>query len=468
MQIHQLHQVSDENFEVFASWSPEHGLRTKKAGRVPLIRWPDQHWCLEANLFMAELLGKGYSTKGEKGGTLGTKAAYLAPLIRHCFANGKQFHKLTDSAFVEIVLNLYETERHTRAGVVKANNNTSVRSIATTWLDFLHFVGEFRGDQGYVGPLGAIDATRETREIKKAGRASYKVSSWTHKAISVGDAEHRRLPMTEANIGKLRETASARTTDAFLRVRRLVMLELFDAVGMRRIEAAGLKAKAINAAILEAMASGGGIAGIGYLKFQTFKGGRVRNVPLSPATLSFFAKYLKLSKPVLRRLGRAINDDTPFFFNLDTGDALNPNTFTLEFWKLATEAQIHVPCSPHLVRHRYIVRAFVRLILAHQLECKDDFRKMMLDQEAFLYTVSQITGHSSPSSLDSYINLAFEEVGKLSKTMERVEMQAHYDALRRAGERYAADIAAGVEAGAAGDSLYAALAATMRLTTPPN
>lgn len=460
MRLHQLHKLSREDLEVFASWSPEKGLRKKKSGKVPLIRWPNKHWCLEANLFMADLLHGGYSTKGE-GGTLGTKAAYLAPLIRYCFANRKAFDKLTDAIFVEMVLGLYDTKRHTRAGLVTANNNTSVRSIVTTWLDFLHFVGAFHGDDGYVGPLGAIQASRETREIKKERRKSYTISSWTHKALGVGDAEHRRLPMSEHNIKKLRETASTHTANAFLRLRRLIMLELFDAVGMRRIEAAALPAKAVFEAISEAKASGGGISKIGFLKFPTAKGGLDRKVPLSPATLSFFAKYLKLASSILRKLGRTLNDKTPFFFNLDTGNALNPNTFTLEFWKLAAEAQIFDPCSPHLVRHRYIVRAFVRLILAHQLGSKDDFRKAMLDQDAFMHTVSQITGHSSAASLDSYINLAFEEIGKLSETMERVEMQSHYDALRRAGERYASDIAAGVEAKVAGDDLFAALSATM-------
>jgi site-specific recombinase XerD len=462
MRVHQLHQFSVEDLEVFSSWSPEIGIRTKRSGKLPFIHWPDKHWCLEANLFMSDLLHKGYSTRGEAG-TLGTKAAYLAPLIRYCFANGKRFHELTDAVFCDCVMYIYSARRNSRAGSVAAHNNTTARAITTTWLEFLHFVGIFYGDDGYVGPFGAIAATREVTEVKKGKNNSYSVSTWSHKSISVGDAERRRMPMSERNIKKLREAASSNTTDSFLRLRRLVMLELFDAVGMRRMEASNLPAMAVSNAIIEAMAPGGGISSIGFLEFPTVKRGHMRKVPLSPATLSFFAKYLKVLRLFLRKLGRNFDGSTPFFINIDTGEALKPNTFTLEFWKLAGVAKIFDPCSPHLIRHRYIVRTFIRLILAHQLEGKDDFRKMMLDQEAFLETVRQITGHSSIASLDSYITLAFEEVAELSKTMERVQMQAHFDALSRAGERYRTSIAAGLSAKEAADDLYAAVASTVPL-----
>lgn len=456
----QLYQLSSKDLEVFASWSPINGLRTKKGGMIPLIRWPDQHWCLEANLFMASLLRKGYSTRGQ-GGTLGTKAAYLTPLIRSCFASGIPFHQLTDSIFCEWVMNLYSAKRASQAGVVAAHNNTSARNIATTWLEFLSFVGVMHGNDDYVGPLGAIEATREVKTVNR-GKGSYSVAAWMHKAINVGDAERRRLPISERNIQRLRAVAVAKTTEPFLRLRRLVMLELFDAVGMRRMEAATLTAKAVQSAISSSMSTGSGASNPAFLEFATVKGGNIRKVPLAPATLSFFSKYLKLLSAALRRLGREFDEATPFFVNVDTGEALSPNTFTLEFWKLAKLAHISDPCSPHLVRHRYIVRAFVRLVLAHQLECADDFRKAMLDQEAFLEIVRQITGHSSITSLDAYITLAFEEVAELSKTMSRVEMQSHVDALGHAAERYRADLGLGVAHKEAADDLYAAVVASLR------
>jgi site-specific recombinase XerD len=455
----QLWRLSNQEFQVLASWSPENGIRRRRVGRIPFICWPDKHWCLEANLYMARLLERGYSTRGT-GGTLETKAAYLTPLIRHCSFHGRPFHQLTDSMFCEIVLELYAAKRSTRAGVVVANNNTSARKITTTWLDFLHFVGELRGNPAYVSKNGSIEATQEVTEVNKGGRDSYSFSAWSHKAIAVGDAERHRLPITEKNIQLLRESAS-NSEGAFVKIRRLVMLELFDAVGLRRMEASFLPAYAVQNAVLSSKAGGADFSAGAYLEFVPVKKGLVRRVPLAPATLAYFSKYLRLLKLRVQQLGQKFNEETPFFINAKTGKALTPNTFTFEFWELAVEANIADPCSPHLVRHRYIVREFVRLIVAHEMEAKDDFRKMLINSEAFLRKVQEITGHASLDSLTTYINLAFEEVGELSVTVSRVEMQSHLDALSRAKQRYSADIAAGISYQEAAEELYAAVDATL-------
>lgn len=408
---------------------------------------------------MAKLLSKGYSTRGA-GGTLATKAAYLAPLIRYCFLHTKPFDQLNDSIFCEIVSSLYDATRVSRAGIVAANNNTSVRNIATTWLDFLYFIGELRGNSNYVSKTGAIEATKETKEVKGRGGATYLVSLWSHRAIAVGDAETRRLPITEEHIQKLREVAST-SEDAYLRIRRLAMLELFDAVGMRRMEASLLPAQTVQSAVIASKAGGVDYSSPAYLEFPTVKGGLIRKVLLSPASLSYFAKYLKALKSALRQAGRAFDEKTPFFINSSTCEALNPNTFTLEIWELAREANISDPCSPHLIRHRYIVREFVRLVVAHDIENEDAFKKMLLDHEGILRKVQEITGHASLESLEAYINLAFEEVAELSETVSRAEMQAHLDALRRAKERYSADKARGIPIQEAADDLAAAIDATV-------
>lgn len=474
---HQLWTLSGPEFEVFGSWSPTQGRKSVRVGSIPFLHWPNGRWCLEGNLFLNSLLERRLSTRG-RGGTLGTYAAYLSPLIRYCALYGKDFIDLNDGDFVESVIALYSEERRKKGVVVQAYNATTVRNMVGVWLSFLEFVGRFHGAPDFVSPGGRIDATRESSPVRVGDRV-YVTETWTHKALREGDAVHRRLPMSERTLRALRTAAATSGKGGFRRLRRLVMLELFDVTGMRRMEASLLTAKAVSNAVRDyesklakaALKVTSGTCGdyspavserdATFLVFDTVKGGLTRHVPVSPSTLAFFDSYLRRRRALLKRLGLDPDrPDSPFFVNLRTGESMTPNTFTLEFSILAKEAGISKePCSPHLLRHRYIVRCFVRLLLAHQMECQDDFRRALLDSTAFKEKVRQVTGHVSVDSLDVYINLAFEEIAQLAQTMDRVQMQAHLDSALSAVERYRDDLAGGHDLAGAAEDLAKAVEA---------
>lgn len=472
----QLHRFASADFEAFGLWTPKHGRTTRPAGTVPLLLWPDGHWCLEVNLFLHSLFENGYAHQ-PRGGTLGTYAAYLARLVRFCYVTKKKsFIDLTDSEFAESVRRLYEAVCVKNGAVVQALNRTTVRAITSIWLEFLSFVGDYYDDASFVGKDGRIRAFKEKTFTGRSGQFA-QGESWRHWSINASDPYHRRMPLSENTLRLLREAAARTGRGAFLRRRRLVMLELIDTTGLRRLEASLLRVKDVQEAIDQWRLSGAKEqcppgaskplegAEVFFLSFRMVKQKdrekeRLRTVPISAVTLRFFAEYLGHRKRLLQRLGRPmVRPDDPFLVSAKSGKALQPNTFTFEFMLLANAAGIVGPCSPQMGRGRFMTREYVRLINTHHMETADDFRRALLDDKSFKEKVRQVSGHARASSVDVYINVAIDEIASLAATISRVDAQRNVDALRNANQRYAAALAQGEDPAIAGAELSRAVAA---------
>jgi integrase len=474
----QLHSFASKEFKLLSYLAAGHGPVYRPAATMPEYHWPDGRWCLDVALFLHEKLAQNCEHE-PRGGTLGTYSTYLSPLVRYCYKHReKSFLALTDADFSQCVMDLYDKRRLTPAGRVVANNRTTVHAMACLWLDFLSYLGKAYCDDHFVGEHGRIRATKVRANRKFAGtHASGLV--WAHHSIGESDPYNTRFPMKDSQLKKLRDATAQLSRDDFQRRRRLVMLELFDGVGLRRIEASLLRVQDVTKAIKEwesapkknwslvpeadDMTRPAFFLSFRMRKQKDGSKERLRNVPISAVTLQFFKEYLKMRRNALKKAGWSAGEaNDSFFINLETGRAYQPNFFTQEYSKLAKVAGIMEPCSPHMARARYFTREFVRLILAHQLESVDDFRRALLNSEAFKEQVREISGHVSAKSLDVYINLAFAEVAGLAKTFARVEAQRHLDAIESANERYLAAIGSGQDPAVAGAELSRALSALER------
>jgi integrase/recombinase XerD len=231
------------------------------------------------------------------------------------------------------------------------------------------------------------------------------------------------------------------------------MLELFDTVGLRRIEAGWMKVGAVRAAVREWNAAVNPVgapapapdskpthATISFRKAKSNGPEDTREVPISSVTLRYLDEYVSSLKRLMSRLRLPFSDETPLFPNLGQGDsrgeAVQPGYFTLEFHLLAKAAGITVPCSPHTARHRYIVKELIRLILSHNIENTDDFRRALLDSKVFVTKLRQLTGHASEEGLKPYIQQAFEELANLKSVLRRVDAHRGVEALEAARERF--------------------------------
>ena len=137
--------------------------------------------------------------------------------------------------------------------------------------------------------------------------------------------------MSEAQVEAL---LAAPNTDTPLGLRDRAMLELLYASGLRVSELVGLPMLSLN--MRE-----------GVLRI-TGKGNKERLVPFGEEAADSLQNYLSQSRPVL--LGK---QNSPAVFVTQQGTAMS----RVMFWKLikkyALLADVHVPLSPHTLRHAF-------------------------------------------------------------------------------------------------------------------
>jgi integrase/recombinase XerD len=182
-----------------------------------------------------------------------------------------------------------------------------------------------------------------------------------------------RLPQTlsEAQVEAL---LAAPNTDTPLGLRDRAMLELLYASGLRVSELVGLPMLSLN--LRE-----------GVLRI-TGKGNKERLVPFGEEAADSLQNYLSQSRPVL--LGK---QNSPAVFVSQQGAAMS----RVMFWKLikkyALLADIHVPLSPHTLRHAFATH--------------------LLNHGADLRAVQMLLGHSDISTTTIYTHVARERLKAL-------------------------------------------------------
>jgi integrase/recombinase XerD len=182
-----------------------------------------------------------------------------------------------------------------------------------------------------------------------------------------------RLPQTlsEAQVEAL---LGSPNTETPLGMRDRAMLELLYASGLRVSELVGLPMLSMN--LRE-----------GVLRI-TGKGNKERLVPFGEEAADSLQNYLSQSRPEL--LGKK---NSPAVFVTQQGTAMS----RVMFWKLikkyALLADIHVPLSPHTLRHAFATH--------------------LLNHGADLRAVQMLLGHSDISTTTIYTHVARERLKAL-------------------------------------------------------
>jgi len=182
-----------------------------------------------------------------------------------------------------------------------------------------------------------------------------------------------RLPQTlsEAQVEAL---LAAPNTETPLGLRDRAMLELLYASGLRVSELVGLPMLSLN--MRE-----------GVLRI-TGKGNKERLVPFGEEAADSLQQYLSQARPVL--LGK---QHSPTVFVTQQGAAMS----RVMFWKLikkyALLADVHVPLSPHTLRHAFATH--------------------LLNHGADLRAVQMLLGHSDISTTTIYTHVARERLKAL-------------------------------------------------------
>jgi len=391
-----------------------------------MLAWPNGKWCLLANIYLLELYARGLSRKN-RGGTLLTYAANISHLIRFCYNNKTDFIDLTDNQFTFFINGLI-SERSGVSPERLARTANSVIAIGRNCLEFLASVGRTYTDDGFIGSNGRIRAEQKEFNIRQEsqpkGKGKLVRKFWHHRAFPTPDAKNKRLPISTDVINRLREAVASVSNSIYLRKRRYVMLKLLEITGGRRIEISELTVESVYQAakMSEPM-----------LKLITAKKHeeKFRYIPISRHDVIFLLEFIeKNRRRIIRTTCGYKLDDGYVLVSETTGKKLQPNTITQEISALALAAGIKEKSCPHMFRHRFITKLFVALIEQHEFENADNFRRALLDTESIKQKIQEWTGHTNMSSLDVYINLAFEEVANFQKTYDIIKAQRSIDSFK--------------------------------------
>jgi integrase len=257
-------------------------------------------------------------------------------------------------------------------------------------------------------------AIRKSHEVKTRegtkSRTIKKVSYWDHHSFPEPSALKRRLPISTANIEKLRQAVGTMSTSPHQRMRRHCTLKLLEVTGARRGEIALIETQFVkNAGEME----------MPMLRVPTLKKRRssppYRFVPISRSDIEFIMQYVEVHRRAVVRRKLRGQSDHGFLLVGEDGMPYQPNSITQEVRKLARHAGIDEVACPHMFRHRFFTKLFVALIEQHQSENPDCFRQLLIDGESLKRKVLEWSGQSSIESLDHYIDLAFDEIGNYKK-----------------------------------------------------
>lgn len=384
------------------------------------LNWPNGQPCNEANMFILSLLGRqgrgggGLATSGSKGGTVGEYASKISQIIRFCYKEGLQLHELVDGDFSSFIDGLRKEKIVATGGLKKTEER--ITAVGRVCIEFLDYVGRVHGVDRYVDEEGIIKAVEKQHRIQVHGKQRV-IYYYHHHSFSIGDRRKKRNPISRKNIKDLRLAADEAGTSDFVTVRRHLMILALVNLGGRRGEIGMIKVADIKKALRQE---------IPMLSLPTLKrGGGHREIPVSRPFLQRLDQYIDLWRAPLIEKKLGDKDHGYLFISAVTAEHLSCTTITNEISALRKIARIEEQACAHMFRHAFITTLFVLLIERHVIESPEEFSRLMLDGGKLKLEVLKWTGGKSVESLDTYINLAFEEVSGLKTTVRAVTMMRY-------------------------------------------
>lgn len=371
---------------------------------VPIIRWPDGKLCLEGTLFLYKGYYDGLSTR-DRGGSLITRAAYLSPLLRFCFQNRLDLHAVRDARFTMFMRSLLTEKKPYPRDEQNKRTPETIAKMGAFYFSFFKFVGNLHGDAEFVEKK--LKARRKTGRIKTS-RGTHIYQYWHHRALPKKSEAKRRRALSDAVTEKIFSAVGSSSNDTYIQQRRHVMLLLLKITGARRLEICRLKTDAI----FKAVESKDRVPSLSLPKVKTTRPSE-RIVPVSRGDLQTIAKFIEIYRDdIVRRTCGLPHDSHILLLNSRTGRPLHPNTITTEFNALVRVAGIEGQACPHMLRHRYLVRLLIELIMQTETYDKDMFQHLLATSDWLLEKLRERSGHESLSGVEWYIIDAFDQIRK--------------------------------------------------------
>ena len=185
-----------------------------------------------------------------------------------------------------------------------------------------------------------------------------------------------RFPKTLSE-AQVEDLLAAPDTQTPLGLRDRTMLELMYASGLRVSEIVSLKT--IEIGLNE-----------GVVRIVSGKGGKERLVPFGAEAAEWIKKYLDEARPQLLDIKGQPKSSQSLFLARHTGEGMTRQAFWHIIKRYAALANIHVPLSPHTLRHAFATH--------------------LLNHGADLRVVQLLLGHADISTTQIYTHVARERL----------------------------------------------------------
>jgi integrase len=413
-----FHLLGD--FEIYRHFSIDR-IYTQDASNIAFIVWPDKSPCLIGNLYILSLMRRvgrggreGLTRRGDKGGTIGDYAAKVSQLLKRCYRDSIEPNNLTDAIFTDYVKEMAE-EKSSRNPAIDKKTGSTALATGRVWLDFLNFVGHFYGNSNFVSENGVIRITTGNYATKGRGGSLIWRNYKSHRSFTFVRREHRRDPITDADIEKLITTNRNSRYSSFVRERRACMLDLFEATGARRDEIQNVSVDDILTALEHPE---------NRLTMTTLKVGgdnETREVIVPGMILRKIKAHIeKARKKIVRDRYKLGADHRMLFISERTGKMLSGQTLSNEIGTLRELAGIPHQVCLHMYRHAFVTKRFLELLNEHEISNEDEFRKNLIDMKTFITEIQLQTGQLDSDSVEHYIHLAFRDLASYDKTIKSV------------------------------------------------
>ncbi len=402
-----------KNIEIIDYFS-QNKVQLKSKEVFPFVNLPNGNPCLIGNLYLLNLEEKNRSIHSIK-----QYASNINYLIAFCYKKKIDFLKLTEGVFMNFTCEL-RSENDSKNPLKRMRNSNTLNNIIRTNLDFLNFIGNFNDKPNFVFDNIGAKTNKKNFNIKD-GEYSIEINGWVHRSLEAPTPRKTRNPIGKENIDKLYEAVVAKSLSKFLQQRRIVMLRLLEATGARAGEIALIKVNDI----LEA------IENDGFMKMATLKRknqNTFRYVQVDLSDLNLIKNYINLyRKKIIKNTIGLAKDQGYLFINEYNGEKAFDTVISNDISVLRKVAGIEEQTCAHMFRHRFITKQFVNLIKQYKYENQDEFRKALLDTNTLKQKIQQMTGHKNLNSLDTYIDLAFNEVFNTKTVLNKISVANAYE-----------------------------------------
>lgn len=389
-------------------------VQLKSKEIFPFVNYPNGTPCHIGNLYLLNLEEKNRSINSIK-----QYASNINYLISFCYKRKLDFLKLTEGVFMDFT---YELRQETDSGnpLKRIRNSNTLNNIIRTNLDFLNFIGNFHDKPNFVFDNLGAKTNKKNFNIKDS-EYSIEISGWFHRSLEAPTPRKTRNPIGKESIDKLYEAIVVKSSSKFLQQRRIIMLRLLESTGARSGEIALVKVNDI----LESFENDG------FLKMTTLKRKNqniFRYVHIDLVDLNLIKNYINLyRKKIIKNTIGLAQDHGYLFINEHNGEKAFDTVISNDVSVLKKIAGIEEQTCAHMFRHRFITKQFVNLIKQYKYENQDEFRKALLDTNTLKQKIQQMTGHKNLNSLDTYIDLAFNEVFNGKTVLDKISVANAYE-----------------------------------------